>query len=81
VTGPLWKSEDFSLLKSFKITEKVSFQLKGEAINAFNRHRFAIPDLGPGDAAAPGAISTGFGIPTGSDILPRSLQVSGRVNF
>jgi hypothetical protein len=81
VTGPLWKSEDFSLLKSFKITEKISFQLKGDAINAFNRHRFAIPDLGPGDAAAPGAISTGFGIPTGSDILPRSLQVSGRVNF
>jgi hypothetical protein len=81
VTGPLWKSEDFSLLKNFKVTEKITFQLKGEAINAFNRHRFAIPDVGPGDSAAPGAIQTGFGIPTGSDMLPRNLQVSGRVTF
>jgi hypothetical protein len=77
VTGPLWKSEDFSLLKNFKITEKVTFQLKGEAINAFNRHRFAIPDLASGDYST----GTGFGIPTSSDMLPRNLQVSGRVNF
>jgi hypothetical protein len=77
VSGPIWKSEDFSLLKNFKITEKMSFQLKGEAINAFNRHRFAIPDLEPGDAGT----ATGFGIPTGSDLLARNLQVSGRFNF
>jgi hypothetical protein len=77
VTGPIWKSEDFSLLKNFKVTEKVTFQLKGEAINAFNRHRFAIPDLSPGDAGT----ATGFGIPTGSDLLARSMQVSGRINF
>jgi hypothetical protein len=77
VSGPLWKSEDFSLLKNFAITERVSFQLKGEAINAFNRHRFALPDLEPGDAGT----ATGFGIPTSSDMLPRNLQVSGRINF
>lgn len=77
VTGPLWKSEDFSLLKNFKITEKASFQLKGEAINAFNRHRFAIPDLAPGDSGT----ATGFGIPMGSDMIARQLQVSGRINF
>jgi hypothetical protein len=77
VTGPIWKSEDFSMLKNFKLTEKVTFQLKGEAINAFNRHRFAIPDLSPGDSGT----ATGFGIPTGSDLLARNLQVSGRINF
>lgn len=77
VSGPLWKSEDFSLLKNFKITEKISFQLKGEAINAFNRHRFAIPDLEPGDSGT----ATGYGIPTGSDLLARNLQVTGRFNF
>ena len=77
VSGPIWKSEDFSLLKNFKITEKMSFQLKGEAINAFNRHRFAIPDLEPGDSGT----ATGFGIPTSSDLLARNLQISGRFNF
>jgi hypothetical protein len=77
VTGPLWKSEDFSMLKNFKLTEKVNFQLKGEAINAFNRHRMAIPDLASGDYAT----ATGFGIPTGSDLLARNWQVSGRFSF
>jgi hypothetical protein len=77
VTGPIWKSEDFSLLKNFKIADRITFQLKGEAINAFNRHRFAIPDLAPGDAGT----TTGFGIPTGSDLLSRNLQVSGRISF
>jgi hypothetical protein len=77
VSGPLWKSEDFSLLKNFRITEKVTFQLKGEAINAFNRHRMAIPDLASGDYST----ATGFGIPTSSDLLARNLQVTGRINF
>jgi hypothetical protein len=77
ITGPLWKSEDFSLIKNFAITEKVKFQFKAEAINAFNRHRFALPDVEPGDYNSP----SGFGIPTGSDILARNLQVTGRITF
>jgi hypothetical protein len=77
ITGPLWKSEDFSLIKNFAITEKVKFQFKAEAINAFNRHRFALPDVQPGDYNSP----SGFGIPTGSDILARNLQVTGRITF
>ncbi|MGB6723188.1 MAG: TonB-dependent receptor [Terracidiphilus sp.] len=77
VTGPLWKSEDFSLLKNIAINERSSFQFKLEAINAFNRHRFAIPDLSPGDSSQ----ATGFGIPTGSDLLARTYQLTGRFNF
>lgn len=77
ITGPLWKSEDFSLIKNFTITEKVKFQFKAEAINAFNRHRFALPDVQPGDYNS----ASGFGIPTASDMLARSLQVTGRINF
>ena len=77
ITGPLWKSEDFSLLKNFSITERVKFQFKAEAINAFNRHRMALPDVEPGDYTG----QTGFGIPTASDMLARALQVTGRINF
>ncbi len=77
ITGPLYKSEDLSLLKNFRIREGLSFQLKGEAFDLFNRHRMAVPDTTPGDSLG----ATGFGIPGGTDYGPRNLQVSGRINF
>jgi hypothetical protein len=80
ITGPILKSEDFSLLKDFAIKENVKFQLKLDAIDAFNRHRFALPDTEPNDYSG----QTGFGIPninTGTDYGPRSLQITGRVTF
>ena len=77
ITGPIYKAEDISLLKDFRITEKVTFQLKGEAFDLFNRHRMALPDLSPGDSSQ----ATGFGIPTGVDYGPRNMQVTGRINF
>jgi len=33
--------EDFSLIKNTRLTERVSFDLFGQFINAFNRHRFS----------------------------------------
>ncbi|HEY4357048.1 MAG TPA: TonB-dependent receptor [Acidobacteriaceae bacterium] len=77
ITGPLYKAEDVSLLKDFRITERVTFQLKGEAFDVFNRHRMAIPDLQPHDVTQ----ATGFGIPGATDYGPRNMQVSGRINF
>ena len=77
ITGPLYKSEDVSLLKDFHITERVAFQLKGEAFDIFNRHRFALPDQAPGDSTGTFA----FGIPGAVDYGPRNMQVSGRINF
>lgn len=77
ITGPLWKSEDVSVLKSFSVTERVKFVLKGEAIDVFNRHRMGLPDTEPGDSSQ----TTGFGIPTTVDYGPRNLQVSGRITF
>jgi hypothetical protein len=76
VTSPIWKSEDFSLIKNIPIKESLAFQLKVEAIDAFNRHNFNLPDLEPNDIGA-----TGFGIPTSTDLGPRSLQITGRINF
>jgi hypothetical protein len=75
VTSPIWKSEDFSLVKSLPIKEGISFQLKVEAIDAFNRHNFNIPDVQPND--------TTFGIPQygSQDLGPRTMQVTGRITF
>jgi hypothetical protein len=75
VRSPAYLSEDFSLIKKIPITEKVRFELKIEAIDAFNRHNFNVPDVGPGDPT--------FGIPQiGSvDLGPRVVQITGRVTF
>jgi hypothetical protein len=77
ITGPLYKAEDVSLIKDFHIKGRFAFQLKGEAFDVFNRHRFALPDLQPGDSSQ----NTGFGIPTGTDYGPRNMQVTGKFNF
>jgi hypothetical protein len=76
ITGPSYKAEDFSALKSFHITEKQTFQFKLEMFDAFNRHRFALPNLNPGASTG-----LGFGIPTGTDYGPRQMQLSGKFNF
>jgi hypothetical protein len=81
VTGPVWKSEDFSVNKNIPIYEKVNFLFKAEFINAFNRHHMALPDTAPGDYSYGVQYSTGFGISTGSDILARTVQLSGHINF
>ena len=75
VTSPLWLTEDFSLIKNFPITEGSLFQLKVEALDAFNRHNFSIPDLTPNDGAAR------FGVATATDYGPRNLQITGRIQF
>jgi hypothetical protein len=77
ITGPLYLAEDFSLLKNFHIYERLLFQVKGEVFDAFNRHRMGIPDTSPGDYTG----TQGFGIPTAVDYGPRTVQVSGRINF
>ena len=78
ITGPLYLAEDVSLLKDFHITERVVFQLKGEAFDVFNRHRMGLPDQSPQDSAN---TTTGFGIPGATDYGPRTMQVTGTVRF
>ena len=75
ITSPLWITEDFSLIKNFPIKEGASFQLKVEALDAFNRHNFSIPDQAPNDG--PGR----FGVANATDYGPRNLQITGRIDF
>jgi len=66
-------NEDFSLLKTTPIKEGVDFVLKGEFLNGFNRHQFALPNLQPG--------AENFGIPTSTLNNPRNLQITARISF
>ncbi len=75
VTTPLFLTEDFSLIKNFHIKENAFFQLKVEALDAFNRHNFSIPDTAPLDG--PGR----FGTANATDYGPRNLQITGRIDF
>ena len=70
---PAWMNEDFSVLKEVPIHETLSFEMKFEFLNAFNRHLFGSPDTNPGDYT--------FGIPTYQSNLPRNIQVTGRIVF
>ncbi len=66
-------NEDFSIIRNFRVREGVAVQLKGELLNAFNRHIFSRPDTGPN--------SPNFGLVTGTIDGPRNVQFTLRVNF
>jgi len=46
---PVYASEDFNILKRFRISESRDVLLQASFINAFNRHVFNRPDLNPND--------------------------------
>jgi hypothetical protein len=81
---------DLSLQKSFKITERVSFSLRGEAFNALNSVLLGGPDNSPTDGPASLVTNTttkrsywtGFGtVSPNQDNFPRNLRVSGKIIF
>jgi hypothetical protein len=68
-----YKNEDFSIIRTFRIREPLTFQLKGELLNAFNRHIFSAGNQGVNDP--------NFGLVTGTIDGPRNVQFTFRVNF
>jgi hypothetical protein len=66
-------NEDFSIIRNFKLYEPVTLQLKGEMLNAFNRHIFNRPNANPNDAD--------FGLVNGTISAPRAVQFTLRLNF
>jgi len=75
-----WVREDnFSLGKSFHITERIRIDLRGEAFNAFNRPRF-----NPGTTATPGISALNdpnFGIVNSTLNEPRRMQIGAKFYF
>ena len=87
--GPGYKTVDFGLFKDFAITERVKFQLRGQAYNLFNTPAFTNPDADIHDGIAnangtytTGATSNGFGtINTTRSSSNRQLEFAARINF
>jgi hypothetical protein len=90
VRNPTVPDLDLSLQKTFKVTERISFSLRGEAFNSLNSVLLGGPDNSPTDGAASPFTNgttgktywTGFGTisPTQNN-SPRNLRVSGKIIF
>jgi hypothetical protein len=90
IRNPTVPDLDLSLEKTFKVTERFKFQLRGEAFNALNSVLLGSPDTNPGDT--PAALFdnattnrnywTGFGTVGPTQLnFPRNLRVSGKFIF
>ena len=70
--GPGLELWDLSAIKNSKITERISFQLRGEFFNAFNHTNF--------DTVQGGADTSNFG-QVNSTHDPREIQLGGKIIF
>jgi hypothetical protein len=72
IRGFWGRSENIALQKNWTVKERVRFQLRAEALNAFNRHTF-------------GGISTNPNSTTFGDVTSvsgnRTMQVGSRIDF
>lgn len=73
VRGPGLTNLDFSLFKTFSLTEALRMQLRAEAFNVSNSPMFALPNQNFGVAA--------FGAITSTSNNPRQLQFALRMFF
>jgi hypothetical protein len=71
--GPGLNLWNFSMLRNFRITDRTSFQLRAELLNAFNHTHLAAPNTTP--------TSTLFGQITGSNGYPRYVYIAGKLRF
>ena len=67
-------NEDFAVIKDFKLTEKLNFEIRGAASNVFNRATLAGPVTAQNNSAF-GFITT----PQGNS--PRNIQLGARISF
>ena len=73
--GPGFFNLDFSLFRSFSVTERIKFQIRGEALNALNHPNFSNPGADISTAGTFGYITSTTG--TGE----RNIRLSARVAF
>jgi hypothetical protein len=85
---PGYSDFDIGLGKSIHITERFTFQIRGDAFNVFNAHHFNsvaafIQSSGQGGSAfnTDVAAGDGFGMWNGGVTSPRNIQVSARISF
>ncbi len=64
---------DFSLVKNFRLSEKATFQFRGDVFNAWNHPSFSAPNLSP--------TSSAFGAVTSIQNVPRSWQLGAKLKW
>ncbi|MBL8173725.1 MAG: TonB-dependent receptor [Bryobacterales bacterium] len=72
-TGPGFFQMDLGLHKNFRLTERVRFELRGEAFNVLNNQNFNPPNV-TSTAASFGVIST-------LRVPPRIMQIAAKIVF
>jgi hypothetical protein len=65
--------EDFALAKSFRIRERILFQIRGEGFNVLNRVRWSDPNTDVSSAA--------FGHTSGQGNTPRIIQIALKLTY
>jgi hypothetical protein len=84
---PGYSDFDIGLQKLVHVTERVTFQVRGDAFNVLNAHHFntvgtSLQGGGVGVSAFDNDIaSPTFGSWNGAVTSPRNIQVSGRISF
>ena len=88
LTNPGINNWDMNIGKTFKLTERVAFQFRAEAFNAFNHTQYGLdltnPSVGPGqNPVSTNVSSTGaqaFGVVTNAR-ASRVVQLGGKIIF
>jgi hypothetical protein len=73
--GPIFINQDMSLAKNFKITERLAWQLRGEAYNLFNHTNLNLPNTNV-NGSTPGVITS-----INPSSTMRRLQFAARLDF
>jgi hypothetical protein len=73
--GPIFINQDVSLAKSFRITERLAWQIRGEAYNLFNHTNLALPNTNV-NGSTPGVITA-----ISPNSTMRRLQFAARLDF
>jgi hypothetical protein len=80
-------NHDFAILKDFHVTEKLTFELRGEFFNVWNWHSFTnVGNSSVGATPGISAIDTDvaspdFGMWNGTESKPRNIQLGARLTF
>lgn len=79
--GPAFDQVDFSLMKGFKIGDRVDIQFRPEFLNVFNIQNYGNPNTGYSAPNAQGVYSMGTINSLANGALPRQIQLSVRGSF
>jgi len=85
--GPGYFNSDFSILKTFTLTERAKFAIGGNFYNVFNHANFANPVSDVSSGSFGNIISTvepptsPYGAFVGSAVSGREIQITGRITF